>query len=485
VTPATLTGGESSAETEVVELVQTVGPRRWLWGSPRERWQRLSVIGILLGSLALQLAFLAGRHAAPFSDMTGYDQRALLLLHQHTFQTGTIYGATYHGPGYIVFLAAIYGVAGHHWWAVYVVQSLLCTATILGIYLLARLLFSRRVAATTLLLAVVYLPFLAYAHVLMPETLFITCLVFSTYAFVRGVLGNSRVWLCVSGVLCAFAALTRSEALLLPVAFFLWIGLSRGRWHIFRRWKSGLALFVACMAVVLSPWAIHNYLDQGQFIPGDTVGGLNLLIGNHPGADGTFDEAPVWSNPAVMRALAEGKREGALDNVFRDQALAWISSHPGSFLRLTGWRMALFLGAPNDWLVDGIGSNTLDAVSGSQEFYGWALMFFALVGGFAGLWRGRQTLLPLLCFFYVLGVVSVFYFQTRYRLPAMPFVLMLAAYGLSMVGGHLERVVPESWRTWLRSLGGRIQGHPSGAKVDAGTASDQPVISGPSVASTM
>jgi len=402
------------------------------------------VAGILLGFLVVQLAFLAGRHAAPFSDMTDYDQRALLLLHQHTFQTGTIFGATYRSPGYVVFLAAVYGLAGYHWWAAYVVQSLLSTATLLGIYLLAGQLFSRKVAMTGLVLAACYLPFIAYAHVLMSETLFMTFLVFSAYAFARGVLRSSRLWLCLSGILCGLAALTRSEALLLPVVLLLWIALSRGRWLVFRRLKSGLVLFVLAMALVLAPWTIHNYLDQKQFIPGDTVGGLNLLIGNHPGADGTFDDAPVWSNPAVTAAVSQGKREAALDDVFRDQALSWISSHPGRFLSLTGWRMLLFLSRVNDWLVDGIGSDTLDTLSGFQRDYTWALLFFAVAGGFAGLRQGRRTLLPLLCFFYFLGGISVFYFQTRYRLPAMPFVLVLAAYGLSATGGSLERLI--RWR---------------------------------------
>ena len=126
------------------------------------------------------------------------------------------------------------------------------------------------------------------------------------------------------GILIALAALTRSEALLLPVVFLLWIALSPGRWHIFRRLKLGLVLFVLSMVLVLTPWTVHNYLDQKQFVPGDTVGGLNLLIGNHPGANGSFDEAAVWSNPAVAKAMSQGKREGALDDVFRDQALAWI-----------------------------------------------------------------------------------------------------------------------------------------------------------------
>ncbi len=416
-------------------------------GPPRR--ERLVLVGILAASLAIRLAFLAGRHSPPFSDMIDYDGRALLLLHEHTFQTGTTYGATYHGPAYIVFLAAIYGITGHHWWAVYLVQSLLSSATLLGIYLLARRLLSPRVAMLALVLSAAYAPFLAYAHVLMPETFFITLLVLSTYAFARGVHDDSGVWLGLSGILCGIAALTRSEALLLPIVFFLWIALSPGRWPALRRLGPGLALLVLSMALVLTPWTARNYLDQQQFIPGNTVGGLNLLIGNHPGADGFFDEAPVWSDPAVQTALSEGKREAALDDVFLKQALAWIWSHPADFVALTGWRVLLFLAAPDDWLISGIGSNNLDAMSGVQRVYTWALMFLALVGGFAGLRRRRETLLPLLIFLYILGVVSLFYFQARYRLPAMPFVIMLAAYGVSVIA----RLLLHPYRTLRQPQG--------------------------------
>ncbi|MCL4368823.1 MAG: glycosyltransferase family 39 protein, partial [Actinobacteria bacterium] len=155
------------------------------WARP-DRWSKVTVAVVLTVSLALRLVFLAGRHAAPFSDMVGYEQRALLLLHEGTFQTGGAFGATYHGPGYLIFLAAVFGLAGHHWWAVYVVQSFLGTATLLGIELLGARLFSPRVGLIALVIAAAYVPFFAYAHVLLPETFFVCLVVFCVYAVVRG-----------------------------------------------------------------------------------------------------------------------------------------------------------------------------------------------------------------------------------------------------------------------------------------------------------
>ena len=199
-----------------------------LWDRPYRR-STVAVTLVLALSLALRLAFLAGRHAPPFSDMVGYEQRALLLLREHTFQAGGAFGATYHGPGYLVFLAAVFGLAGTRPRAVYLVQSLLSVATLWGIYLLGVRLFTRRVGLIALVLAAAYVPFFAYANLLLPETLFVCLVVFCVYAVVRGVQDGSPWWLLAGGALCGGAALTRSVALLLPVAFLVWLVLAPGR----------------------------------------------------------------------------------------------------------------------------------------------------------------------------------------------------------------------------------------------------------------
>ena len=415
-----------------------------LWDRPG-RWSNVAVLLVLALSLALRLALIAGRHAPPFSDMVGYEERALLLLREHTFQTGGAFGATYHGPGYIVFLAAVFGLAGPWPGAAYLVQSVLGVAVLWGIYLLGARLFAGRVGLIALVLAAVYVPFFAYANVLLPETLFLCVLVFCVYAVVRGVQDASPWWLLVGGLLCGCAALTRSVALLLPGAFAVWVVLvprsppRATRPLALRRVRLGLLAFVGGMVLMLTPWIVRNYADQHMFVPGDTVGGLNLLIGNREGADGTFSEGAVWSNPTVQAALADGKREAALDGVFRDQALAWIGAHPVDFLVLSGRRGLFFLGGSRDWIIDSMGSDALNAVSEAARYYTWALIALALVAGVAGLFRHRVTLLPLVLLGYFLAVVMVFYYQTRYRLPAMPFIILLSAYGVSAIGERGRR----------------------------------------------
>ena len=430
----------------------------WFRARP-DRRRRVATALVLAVSLALRLAFIAGRHAAPFSDMVGYEERALLLLRGGTFQAGGVFGATYRGPGYLVFLAALFGLGGSRWWVAYLVQSLLGVATLLGIQLLGSRLFSPRVGLIALVLAAGYLPFLAYAQLLLPETLFVCFVVFCVYAVVRGVQGRSSWWMLAGGALCGAAALTRSVALLLPVALVVWLALTPrsppARAHPLWSTRSlrGLLAFVGAMLVILAPWVARNAVEQHRFIPGDTVGGLNLLIGNHAGAEGTFDERVVWTNPAVRVAVAQGKREAALDAVFLDQALVWIDAHPADFLLLTGRRALYFASGVRDWVMDGMGSHALDTLSGASYWYTWALLSLALVGGVAGLLTGRLTVLPLACFVYFSAVVAVFYWQARYRLPAMPFAILLAAHALDVVAGGGKRGIAVGMLAVLGAVG--------------------------------
>lgn len=403
---------------------------------------------ILAGYLALQLVFLLGHHAAPVSDMLDYNKRALALLQHHTFHVPGWSGSTYRGPGYTIFLAGIYYIFGYSWTAVYVVQSFLMTATLLGVYLLAKRLFSARVATISLALCLLYLPLFAYSHVLMTESLFIFLLIYACCAFVRAMQTSSKAWLCVTGILCGLASSTRSQAMFLPLVFILAILLGGKPLPTLKKMWVGLVLMIVAMALVLAPWTIRNYLEQERFIPGDTVGGLNLLVGNNSVTNGYgFSDVPLWSNAAVMAAVKNGETAGALDAVMRQQAVSWISAHPLAFVQRTVKRMELFFGSSSDWLVTDMGSATLNAIWITQQPYVSLVLLFAAVGGVAGLFRGRKTLLPLLAFLYIMIVVSLFYFQVRYRLPAMPFALILAAYGINSTF-ELAR------NRWILSRGG-------------------------------
>ena len=137
---------------------------------------------------------------------------------------------------------------------------------------------------------------------------------------------------------------------LLPVVlgymvFELWW--SRGK----RKWRlSGLmalGIFVACV-----PWGIRNYTTFHQLFFIRSNLGLELYVGNHDRAHADIDVSSARGSFLHPRTdLAEAERvleigEGPYMLEKQREALNWIGTHPGEFLKLTGTRFLYFWAGP-------------------------------------------------------------------------------------------------------------------------------------------
>ncbi|MEJ2186623.1 MAG: hypothetical protein P8Z36_11870 [Gemmatimonadota bacterium] len=219
---------------------------------------------------------------------------------------------------------------------------------------------------------------------------------------------------------------------LLPVllgclVFELWWRRGQGNW-------SGVALVVLGMAVACVPWAVRNQVVLGEpFFIRDNLG-LELYVGNHPGAHADIDVSSrrgSFRHPRTDLVEAELVRalgEPEYNRTKGRAALAWIRQEPGAFARLTGTRAAyLWLGPLHDPLLTGAFS---------------ALTLLAL----AGAWRilPRLTppqraalLLPLATYPLIYYVVA---YQARYRDPINWILFLLAGAAVwSVFGGGTPR----------------------------------------------
>ncbi len=412
---------------------------RFLQRPQAHRWL---VVALLVASLGVRLAFALQRNHLLVSDMVDYDARGMLLLQRHTFQTGDFHGSTYHPPLYTVFLAGVYALFGHDLTAVYLVQALLGTAMLVGLYLLGRRLGGRGLGLLTLALAAAYLPFAGYTGVLLPETLFVTLLVWGVVLAAEGTLrGPARagpLWFLGAGAVLGLAILTRSVALPVPFLVLLWM-----RWVPDRvgrrRWAARCSVLLLGVVLVVAPWTVRNVREQHAPVLVDTVGGLNLLIGNNPHSWGLYDERFV-DTPGYRRAFAEGRTPAERDAIMRQEALGWVVRHPARFAAVTGARAAMALTIHIDW----VGRYTeWERLMGGRllapfvrpvvAVYQWALMLLGSAGAVLAVRRRRALILPVVLAGYQFAVMAVFYVQVRYRLPAMPFVILLAASALGIL----------------------------------------------------
>ncbi len=317
----------------------------------------------------------------------------------------------------------------------------------------------------------------------------------------RSLRSTSWVWLAL-GLTMGGLALTRENALVFIVVILGWIllrGLGAGGWGLRaggpestargsgpgarssspagRGAKSadikapspqpqgpGLAaaaLFLAGIAVVLVPVALRNSYVGGGFFITTSQFGPNLYIGNHPGADGSYESLrPGRGSPEYERqdatelaehALGRALTPGEVSSYWTDRAIGFMTSRPAEWLRLMARKVVLIANA----------TEMLDTESQeSHAEWSWPLRFGAPFGNFGVLiplalfgvvltWpmRSRLWVLYAMMAGYAASVV-LFYVFARYRYPLAPFLIVFAAAGLVALPSAVRaRAVPGGWRT--------------------------------------
>ena len=182
------------------------------------------------------------------------------------------------------------------------------------------------------------------------------------YALTRPMAGGGTWAFAVAGVSLGLLALNRPNALVFAVAtaasVFLiqWRrtaadGNGRARWRQ-PRIKCAVML-VASLIAVLGMNAARNYAVSGDVVLIASHGGLNLYIGNHDRADGTYTPVPGIT-PSIAGQAGDSKRvaessvgrrlsPGEVSNYFAWRAIDWVTAHPTDALRLTLRKIGILL----------------------------------------------------------------------------------------------------------------------------------------------
>lgn len=236
--------------------------------------------------------------------------------------------------------------------------------------------------------------------------------------------------------------------------------------------RSGLA-FLLGLTLALAPVALRNFLVGGDPLPTTFQGGVNFYIGNNPEADGTYRPiVPGKQVPALERRepvrLAEQELGRTLtpaeaSSFWLRRALAWAAAEPGAYLRLQLRKLRMFW-SWYEWpdAVDYYWVQTLSPVFRFPllEFGGAALL------AAVGLLLARRHLgpfAPALLFLLGWTVSTVLFFLfSRYRLPMVPALLILAAVPvaeLSRAGGRGRRACLLGASCLLALVLPRLAGH--------------------------
>jgi hypothetical protein len=251
---------------------------------------------------------------------------------------------------------------------------------------------------------------------------------------------RQRPWRLVgAGLLCGLAVLVKPQALPLPAIVLLadaWQERTTERWgarRVATLLLNGAIIYGIIIAIIL-PWGLRNREAFGHFLLSNNEG-VNLLIGNNPYANGTYQ-----LNPTI--APIDWKSQGEYDQNASARALAmqYLREHPvqaAARLPLKFWHLyksdleGVMLnrqGYDGNGRIPGI---ALTAFSIWAQIYYMAMMLglaFLLVR-YRIVSRGWPSfpLLGVWIILYFTAVSLVYFGNPRFHFAVMPWVAMYLA----------------------------------------------------------
>jgi len=398
-------------------------------------WKGIVIFAV---ALTLRLIHIWQIRRSPFFDVLlgdarGYDAWAQRIAAGDWIGRDVFYQA----PLYPYFLGMIYSIAGRSLVIVRIAQAVIGSCSCVLVAAAARRLFSVRAGLVAGLMLAVYAPAIFFDALLQKSVLDVFFVSLALWL----IAGNPR-WLAL-GLAVGGLTLTRENALVfIPVIL---------AWAVLRFGLRPAGLFALGVILVLLPVTVRNSIVGGGFYLTTSQFGPNFYIGNHTGADGTYQSLrygrgdPEYerqdATDLAQQALHRTLTPAEVSRFWMDSAFAFIKSDPGAWLKLTARKIALLFNATE--MIDTEDQATYAESSSVLALLGPITHFGVLVPlavlGILATWtdRSRLGILYALLIAYC-GSVVLFYVVARYRYPLVPMLVLCAAPAFS-----LPRSVPK------------------------------------------
>jgi tetratricopeptide (TPR) repeat protein len=407
-----------------------------------EKSEKIVLIIILFLALILRLTHWLDVRQDPFfanliMDSEEYDRWAEEIAGGNWLGSEVFFQA----PLYPYFLALIYSFFGRSLDAVYIIQILLSLLGIYALYRVGKTIAGEKVGLVAAALSALYGVYLFYDVQLLKESLAVTLVCFLLWALVAARERRSlALWIWV-GVICGFLSLLRENMLLIVPFLILLAILPREKFSAF---VLRALVFMLGLMIVLVPVAFRNWKVGGNFLPTTFQGGVNFYIGNNPKATGSYQplspgkQVPVYERTEPIR-LAEKEMGKTLEpyevsNFWLRKSLDWAKKNPGDFLKLQAKKVQMFW-SWYEWpdAVDYYYVKQTSIIYKLPLFEFGSISLLALVG----LWfvrRRVQAFYPILLFVLMwMASTVVFFLFSRYRLPAVPGLILIGAMAIGSI----------------------------------------------------
>jgi hypothetical protein len=336
-----------------------------------------------------------------------------------------------HPPLTVIVLAPVSFVTSHALIPQRLTMAVLGTVAVVVIGLLARRLAGDRAGWIAAGIAAIYPNLWVNDGLIMSETLatlVVALALFYAYRLIR----EPNVWnALIVGALCGLAALTRAELVLLVPLLAVPAALVARSVATAQRWKlAGIGVLAA--AVLIGPWVGYNLSRFKEPTYLSTNDGIALLGSNcdsvyYGDGIGLTDLKCLGPNPRGDQSVDS--------RIFRDRAFDYIRDHKKRAVLVAFARVGRTWSVYRPW--DMVNYNKGEGREGWVTTLGliaYYPLLIAAVAGWVVMRRRRRRSWPLLVPALVVTIASAAtYGQTRFRVPAEPTIVVLAAVAIAAV----------------------------------------------------
>lgn len=374
-------------------------------------------------------------------DENHYQAIAEHILNDQQFALESGQPTSIRPPLYPAFLSGIYVLTGGiHFNAVRIVQIIFSLATIYLIYLLGKQLFSEQVGLLAAFIFSVYPSFIFFTHLLLTEVLFTFLFILFIFLFLEFLKKKENRIILFAGLILGFGALTRS--ILYPFLMIGMVYIAIFCAGSFSKKITWLALFMFGYVLVVGPWAVRNTILQKSFVAVDTMGGLNMYMGNYEHTPfnraWTAVDLPAeqyWSRG--HEALLAGMTEAQKDAWASKQAKTFILNNKLLTLKRALVKAASFWGLERE-IIGGILAGHYPGLEHPVVLISITLMIFGsyvlvAMGAVFGLtyhfqFKRYDILFLVILLGYFTGIHTIIFGHSRYHLPLISFLVIFAAW---------------------------------------------------------
>jgi len=413
---------------------------------------------LFLLTFTVRLYVIVRLSAMPFflpngGDMKFYSDWGLKIAHGFLTDHQSFYGL----PGYPFILGILFKILNYdRFWVSIVaglIQALADATTALFIWKLSIEAFSgpdreempraRLIGGIAAVGWAIYEPAQVFSAVLMPTAIAVAAFWYCVWELSRQRKKPFSVWApwLPIGILIGFETMIVATILfLVPLALAAIIsGWKRSKIEVSAlRPVAAAVLLILGLSIGSSPCWVHNYFVAHEPVMLSAHSGLNFYVGNNPYATG-YPKMPPGMSAAQQGMLKDSitlaeKAEGRplkhyeVSQYWSARAHDYIASHRLEWLRLMGRKFVNFW---NSFQYDDLSLITLFSKGGllvPGPRFGWVAAL-AIPGMIMALARRRAGWVVAAVLLHMGALMPVFVTE-RYRLAAVPGLLILGAYGL-------------------------------------------------------